>query len=136
MPAITEPLLLKNNELHLLPKKAEEVGMVRLNRYLPAKSLYLVGVIFCSQLRAEYRAFELLISSPTGGDRTIITTLDHLQYSGYHALSPEEGISYVRSWMCEGSTHGFKPICDPPIVTNERPNTRQTDEQSPRNQEP
>lgn len=65
---------------------------------------------------AEYRAYELLISNvDKETQRRVITTLDPWQYPGYYPLNPGEVVEYVDSWMCWGSTHGFKPICPRPL---------------------
>jgi len=59
--------------------------------------------LFSFQVRAEYRAYQLLISdSTTGQKRTVITTLDDQQYVGYHHLQQTELIQIQDTWMCRG----------------------------------
>lgn len=73
---------------------------------------------------AEYRAFELVITNKvTGAERIVLAALDPDQYRGYHALDPNETISYRDTWMCKGNT-GDKPICP-------KPETRQKPSQGP-----
>lgn len=73
----------------------------------------------------EYRAHRLLITNvETGTERYVVSTLDHMQYSGYYPLRANEVISYVTSWRCRGRTDGFKPICAQPEPTSEpKPNS-------------
>lgn len=73
--------------------------------------LSLIGTL----ARAEYRAFELRIADPEKGtERTVRSTLDHLQYPEYFPLTKGEQIQLLRSWRCWGNTGGFKPICPAP----------------------
>ncbi|MES2855345.1 MAG: hypothetical protein V4692_05760 [Bdellovibrionota bacterium] len=51
--------------------------------------------------QAEYRVFELkLTNSTTGQLRSVITTLDHLQYSTYYPVKKDETIEIADTWMC------------------------------------
>jgi hypothetical protein len=64
---------------------------------------------------AEYRAFELVITDPAGGqERVEISTLDPAQYVMYHPIRPDERVTYRATWMCRGNTSHFKPICPNP----------------------
>jgi len=50
---------------------------------------------------AEYRAYELAITNDeTGETRTVISTLDDIQYPGYFPLRQNESITLVDTWMC------------------------------------
>lgn len=79
--------------------------------------------IFCALFvlstigRAEYRAFELLITnSQTGKTRTVRSTLDQGQYPQYYYLSALEVIEPLGDWMCYERSDYFKPICDRPAA--------------------
>lgn len=65
---------------------------------------------------AEYRAFELKIAKIDNPEefKTIITSLDPVQYRGYYFVQKDEHVSYTRSWMCHGRTGNYRPVCDPP----------------------
>lgn len=64
---------------------------------------------------AEYRAYQLLIkNTETGTERSVVSTLDHLQYPTYHPLNSQETISYVTSWMCWGTSDHHQDICPAP----------------------
>lgn len=63
---------------------------------------------------AEYRAYELKIEdTEKGKSRTVVSTLDNLQYPRFYPLEKNEVISYVDSWMCRENTAN-KPICPKP----------------------
>jgi hypothetical protein len=49
---------------------------------------------------AEYRVFELTITSESGQTRTVQSTLDHLQYSSYHPVKKDEKVEIAATWMC------------------------------------
>ena len=56
--------------------------------------------------QAEYRVFELAITeTATNTTRTVISTLDDIQYPGYFPLKANETISIQDTWMCWGR-HG------------------------------
>lgn len=64
---------------------------------------------------AEYRAFQLIIrNTGTGTERTVLTTLDHLQYAEYYPVGRAEIVEYGTSWRCRGRTGDFKRICPDP----------------------
>jgi hypothetical protein len=70
--------------------------------------------------RAEYRAFELVITNTvTGTERIVLATLDPDQYRGYHPLDAGETITYRDTWMCKGNT-AEKQICPKP-ARDEKP---------------
>jgi len=71
-------------------------------------------LLFPTIAQAEYRAFELVITNKvTGTEKVILSSLDPDQYRGYHALDPNEIITYRDTWMCRGNT-ADKPICAKP----------------------
>ncbi|MCB9026061.1 MAG: hypothetical protein H6625_07080 [Bdellovibrionaceae bacterium] len=64
---------------------------------------------------AEYRAYELAIENFDDGSlRKVITTLDHIQYSTYYPLKENEKVSYLKSWMCWGTSDYERDICPAP----------------------
>lgn len=75
-------------------------------------------IFLCSSLsaNAEYRAFLLRIAKRADPQdyRLVISTLDPLQYPGYHPLKPDELITYDDTWLCRGHTGYEKPICSNP----------------------
>ena len=86
--------------------------------------LLLITLIPIPSSIAEYRAFELLIEdTQTGAQRTVVSTMDHLQYSTYYPLNKNETVRYVRSWMYWGTTDYHQSICNEPErnVANQRP---------------
>ena len=70
--------------------------------------------------QAEYRVFLLKIekisSDPqaTPVYRLVESTLDPLQYVGYHPVAADESVTYLETWRCKGNTSGFKPLCPNP----------------------
>ena len=74
--------------------------------------------VFPDLVLGEYRAYELGITNTSTGDtRTVVSTLDNLQYPGYYPLQASEVIQYEDSWMCYGNTSQFRPICPKPAVS-------------------
>lgn len=72
--------------------------------------------------KAEYRAYRLKINNTTTGqERIVLSTLDHIQYPGYHPVNANETVQYVESWMCRGNTSGYKPICAQPSTRTDGP---------------
>jgi len=68
-----------------------------------------------SRAGAEYRAYELRIdNSTTGKSYTVISFLDHLQYTGYYPLNKDDTVHYVDSWMCWENSSQFKKPCAKP----------------------
>jgi hypothetical protein len=64
---------------------------------------------------AEYRAYELVIkNSETGNQRTVVSTLDNIQYASYHPINRNEEVSLMRSWKCWGNSDYFQDICPAP----------------------
>ena len=73
--------------------------------------------VFPDLVLGEYRAYELRITNTSTGDaRTVVSTLDNLQYPVYYPLQASEVIQYVDSWMCYGNMSQFHPICPKPAV--------------------
>lgn len=68
---------------------------------------------------AEYRVFLLKIAkraAPAADQsyRLVESTLDPLQYVGYHPVPADEYVSYIDTWRCRGNTSNFKPHCPNP----------------------
>ncbi len=91
-----------------------------LNQWKKTKVFYLFS-FFASILltivaaQGEYRAFKLRIFHPeTSKERFVTSTLDSIQYVGYHPLSMGEKIEMTKTWRCRGNTGNFKPICPLP----------------------
>lgn len=77
--------------------------------------LALLLAFFIPTAHAEYRAFELVITSPTTGqERTVLSTLDPRQYRRYYPVKYDDQITYTDTWMCKGNTSGHKPVCPKP----------------------
>lgn len=91
------------------------------------RSILIFGISLLAPIaNAEYRVHRLLIRNvETGAERTIASTLDHMQYTGYYPLKRNETIEYVTSWRCWGRTDGFKPLCPQPeaVATQPKPNS-------------
>lgn len=70
---------------------------------------------FAHEARAEYRVFQLVITdTQSTTTRTVIDTLDDIQYRGYHPLRQFEAIAIQDSWMCWGGHgEGVKPCPNP-----------------------
>lgn len=81
--------------------------------------------LFISTAHAEYRVFELLIqNTETKAERTVINSLDPLQYPGYYDLGPNEIVMYTDTWMCWGETSYHTKYCpkpEPKIPSSESP---------------
>ncbi len=76
----------------------------------------MVLFVFTLSAQAEYRTYLLRITNnKTQKIRMLYSTLDPLQYKTIYALSPDEGIEYLDTWKCKGSTGGFKIHCAKPI---------------------
>lgn len=94
-------------------------------------ALFILGIE--GNVRAEYRVFELVIediprrpdsvpsppqqsSPPTASvkTRTVLSTLDPLQYASYYPVGPTEQIRYIHTWRCFGNTSQFKKFCPNP----------------------
>jgi hypothetical protein len=66
---------------------------------------------------AEYRAFELAITDTnTGKVRKVTTTLDHIQFRGYHPVASFEVVSIEATWMCKQRGDWFTDICPNPAT--------------------
>ncbi|MEZ4873025.1 MAG: hypothetical protein R2827_12465 [Bdellovibrionales bacterium] len=77
--------------------------------------LFLILLLPSVNSLADYRAFQLLIINPqTGTERTILSTLDDIQFPEYYALRPGEIIQISDTWMCYNNASYFKPICNNP----------------------
>jgi hypothetical protein len=77
-------------------------------------------LIFSLPAGAEYRAFLLQIKGAGGNvERTFKSSLDPDQYQGFFPLEQGENITYIDTWMCQGRTGNFQPICPSPHATVE-----------------
>lgn len=78
--------------------------------------LVVMALIFGFQIsaQAEYRVFQLEITSADGNVKSFPSTLDPDQYRGYYPLRADDKISYVQTWMCKGRTVGYAPPCENP----------------------
>ena len=87
--------------------------------------IFLVFGLVASLARADYRAYELTITNAdTGATRTVVSTLDHLQYPGYHPLSSREIIRLSGTWRCLGPSYHYRPICPRPApAPAQKPNS-------------
>lgn len=86
--------------------------------------------------QAEYRVFLLKITKKAAEQqagrepasapdfRLVESTLDHVQYKYYHQVAPDEEVTYIDTWRCQGRTGDFAPFCPNPkgqIPTAENP---------------
>lgn len=62
---------------------------------------------------AEYRVFVLRIEKPGAEPRFVESTLDPVQYRGYHLVAEDEVITYTDTWRCRGRTD-HRPHCPNP----------------------
>jgi hypothetical protein len=71
--------------------------------------------LFAQSARAEYRAFELVITnSTTGQERVVVSTLDPRRWRRYYPVKYDDRVIYRATWMCRGNTSGHKPVCPKP----------------------
>jgi hypothetical protein len=76
--------------------------------------ILLSAVLLCAfSAGAEYRAYRLVISGPSG-EREVLTNFDQNQYPGVYPLDAGETIAYKDSWMCWGSQGGGVSPCEQP----------------------
>lgn len=77
--------------------------------------LFLVLLALIPTSRAEYRAFELVITDKASGtERVEVSTLTPAQYRQFYVVKTTETIYYRATWMCRGNTSGRKPVCPNP----------------------
>lgn len=75
----------------------------------------LVALLFLFQPAfAEYRAFELVITTGEGEERVEISNLTPVQYRQYYPLPAGTKVQYRKTWMCRGNTADRKPVCPNP----------------------
>jgi hypothetical protein len=92
----------------------------------------LLIVCVARPLQAEYRAYQLLIQNQTTGtEKTVLSTLDHLQYPGYYPVAADERVSYVTSWRCYGRTGNFRRICPNPNAEGAEPKPNSAADRTP-----
>ena len=65
--------------------------------------------------RAEYRAYRIGVRDETTGvERSVVSTLDPIQYAGYFPLKRNESTRLASTWRCRKRSDWFTPICPPP----------------------
>ncbi len=82
-------------------------------------AILLLAYLAPSLAYAEYRVYLLAITDPAlNQTRTVLSTLDDIQYPGYYHLKKSESIVIQDTWMCWGRQGDFKKLCpnpkDPP----------------------
>lgn len=98
---------------------------------------FLITFVFLPLANAEYRAFRLVITDAlNGSSRTVITTLDPLQYGQYHYLKSTERAQIEATWMCRERSENFKPICSGPEKSPEKQPEKSPDSRLPANSLP
>ncbi len=84
-------------------------------RFFISPVLVLAILLTSLAAEAEYRAFELAITdTKTGKIRKVTTTLDHIQFSGYHPVATFETVTIEATWMCKQRGDWFTDICPNP----------------------
>lgn len=74
-----------------------------------------LAMLISAPCAAEYRAYQLIIRNvDSGTERTVLSTLDHLQYGEYFPVARNEVVEYGTSWRCRGRTGDFQKICADP----------------------
>ena len=83
----------------------------------------LILLAIASPAQAEYRAFLLTVTNTqTSLTRTVVSTLDDIQYPGYFPLRTYETIAITETWMCRGRQgEGVRP-CTNPRASSPAPN--------------
>ncbi|MES2964898.1 MAG: hypothetical protein V4760_13485 [Bdellovibrionota bacterium] len=61
---------------------------------------FLVVSFITLNVRAEYRVFELSIENESGQARTVLSTLDDIQYPSYFPVKKTDKVTIQDSWMC------------------------------------
>lgn len=80
--------------------------------------IIVAGGLHCLPARAEYRVFRLVISNiDTGQSRTVMSTLDDIQYPMYHHMASNESIAIEASWMCWRRSDHLRPLCAQPSLS-------------------
>lgn len=81
--------------------------------------LAIIGLLFfCLEVKAAYRVYKLKVTQYEATMkrnivRTLLSTLDHLQYENYNAGYGVQKVVLVDTWYCPGDTRG-KPLCPKP----------------------
>ena len=72
-------------------------------------------LLISTNLSAEYRAFWLGFEGPNPSEfRTIISSLDPVQYPGYYPVPQNTRIRLLDTWMCRGRTNHLRDFCPSP----------------------
>jgi hypothetical protein len=75
----------------------------------------IVSGLVASEVRAETRVYELLITDTENGNTRVVTsTLDNYQYPGYHHVKPTEIVEIQDSWMCWKRSDHYQRHCPKP----------------------
>lgn len=107
------------------PKLVDEYGM----RWTLAIFIFFALI---PGAHAEYRVFQLVITDSTSGkSRTVVGTLDDLQYSQYHYVKTTETIALADTWMCWKRSDNFQPHCPNPKATGPSANSVPDSTQAP-----
>lgn len=82
------------------------------------KALAIIVLLATSQSQGAYRAYKLKVQhyEPTmkkNITRTVMSTLDHLQYEHYNAGYGIQKVTLIDTWYCPGDTGG-REICKKP----------------------
>ena len=96
-----------------------------------SRIIFIICVLFCFELLADYRVYQLQILKSGQPIRQEVSTLDHYQYPEYYPLRQDEEISYITSWMCKGRqpAEAFNPPCPNPGETSKTPEIKVTESQ-------
>jgi hypothetical protein len=77
-------------------------------------------LLFSFFLKAEYRAFALIMKNESGETvKKWDSTLDPIQYRDFNPVPNGHTLTYQDTWMCYGSTAHFKNICPNPKAVSE-----------------
>lgn len=78
--------------------------------------LFILLSVSTAGAAAEVRVFLLRIAKKSDPQdfRLVTSTLDPLQYPGYHTVRPDEFVTYTETWRCPGRTGDFRPLCPNP----------------------
>ncbi len=85
---------------------------------------FVMSLLTTTIVHAEYRVFLLKLSKPNPDktqptlERTLLSTLDPVQYRGYYPVEPDEQIEYIDTWRCTGRTGDFQDYCPKPTTAD------------------
>jgi hypothetical protein len=64
---------------------------------------------------AEYRVYLLDINLPGNTHKIFASTMDHQQFKQWVRGIENNKVETMDSWICQGDTSGFKPLCSKPV---------------------